>query len=84
MTKLYYDNSKDLYEGLIIEIEDGIQSQVGEIYPAFRDKYGLLFAASPDMYKALKVCLATNRCHNDEEARVFDIVRETLLKAEGK
>ena len=52
--KLYYDNSKDLYEGLIIEDDNGVQSQVAQVFPAFRDEYGNLFAAAPKLYEALK------------------------------
>jgi len=40
--------------------------------------------AAPDMYEALKACHAANGCHNDEEAKLFDLVRSALLKAEGK
>ena len=55
--KLYYDNSDDLYEGLIIEDDNGVQNQVGYVLPAFRDKYGRLFTAAPFMYEAIKSCL---------------------------
>ena len=52
--RLYYDDSKDLYEGLITEIdEQGIQSQVAQVYPAYREEYGRLFASSPLLYEKL-------------------------------
>lgn len=60
--RLYYDNSKDLYEGLIIENDNGVQNQVGQVFPAFRDKYGKLFASAPDMYEALTKLLNTGIC----------------------
>ena len=52
--RLIYDDSNDLYEGDIVEIDNGVQNQVGYILPAFREKYGKLFAAAPNMYEALK------------------------------
>ena len=54
MTKLVYDDSKDLYEGLIIEIDNGNQNQVAQVFPNFRQKYSKLFAAAPDMADLLE------------------------------
>jgi len=54
MTELYYDDSKDLYEGLITEIDDsGQQNQIAHVFPQGRE-YGRKFAASLRMYEALK------------------------------
>jgi len=77
---LYYDNSKDLYEGLIIEDDNGVQNQVGYIFPAFRDKYGVLFASAPEMYEALKS--VNNMEVSPDESAV--LVIEALAKAEGQ
>lgn len=52
--RLYYDNSRDLYEGLIIEIDNGVQNQVGQIFPEFRAEYGELIVA------AVNACLSVN------------------------
>jgi len=52
--KLYYIPS-DLYEGLIIEDDNGVQNQVGYVFPSFRDKYGRLFSAAIEMSEALKI-----------------------------
>jgi hypothetical protein len=43
-----------------------------------------LIAAAPDMYLALKEYQYYNRCHNDAEAKLFDIAMKALAKAEGK
>ena len=85
MTKLVYDDSKDLYEGLIIEIDNGNQNQVAQMFPNFRQKYGKLFAAAPDMAEALKLYIShhagtrghyCSECHNE--------IEKAFAKAEGK
>jgi hypothetical protein len=43
-----------------------------------------MIAAAPDMYEALKEYQYYNRCHNDEEAKLFDLAMKALAKAEGK
>ncbi len=57
MKTLHYDDSKDLYEGIIVEIDDGVQSQVAHVFPDFREEYGYKFAAALDMYEALRMIL---------------------------
>ena len=50
---------------------------------AEREAKARLIAAAPEMYEALKAALVMNGCHNDEEGRLFNIVRKALAKAEG-
>ena len=52
--KLFYDDSCDLSEGEITEIDGEVQNQVGHILPNFRDKYGRLFPA------AVNACIELN------------------------
>jgi len=93
MKKLHYDNSKDLYEGLITENDDGAQSQVAMVFPTSREEYGFKFAASLVMYEALKT--ASTRIHNmiryekEGEYRItmqreLKQILAALAKAEGK
>ena len=57
MAELYYDDSKDLYEGLITEEDDsGQQIQIAQVFPQGRE-YGHKFAAAPEMEMALKTLI---------------------------
>lgn len=87
--RLVYDDSKDLSEGDITEIDDGVQYQVGYILPAFRDKYGKLFVAAPDMHEALKGLVKAY--HIDEYSLIvnqdpeyWQRVFKALARADGK
>ena len=89
--RLYYDDSKDLYEGLITEIdEQGIQSQVAQVYPAYREEYGRLFASAPDMYEALKQNIVDYKvlCQRKPKNTLLQtrlaMAQKALAKAEGK
>ena len=83
---LHYDDSKDLYEGLITESNDGTQSQVAQVFPSFREEYGYKFAAAPDMYEAIK--FATTELHSNRWeqswSKVMQKLEQALAKAEGK
>ena len=50
--KLYYDD-KDLYEGLIIEIDVDTQTQIAMVLPAGRE-YGHKFAAAPLLIRLVR------------------------------
>ena len=40
--------------------------------------------AAPMMYEALKEYQYYNRCHNDSEAKLFDLAMKALAKADGQ
>ena len=89
--ELYYDNSKDLSEGEIIEIDEGVYNQVAIVLPNFREQYGYKFAAAPDLYEALKklvnsfttvaMMAGLSSSKIDEE---LGASQRILAKAEGK
>lgn len=81
---LYYDDSKDLSEGEIIEIDGDSQNQVAIILPNFREKYGRLFVSATDLYEALKVASELLKIGIGAEDRPVPLViLKALAKAEN-
>ena len=80
---LYYDDSKDLSEGEITEIDGELQNQVALILPHFRKKYGYKFAAAPEMFQALTdIIMAASFCHADAGLKIWiDKANAALAKA---
>jgi hypothetical protein len=85
MIRLVYDDSRDLSEGLIVEIDGGNQYQVAQVFPAFYHKYGNLFAAAPEMYEALKgVQTVIDDGELIDTPEILNKVFKALAKAKGK
>jgi len=54
--KLWYDDSRDLHEGMIgLKDDDGNAYQVGHILPDFREEYGKLIVS------AVNACISINK-----------------------
>jgi len=81
--ELFYDDSKDLSEGEIIEIDGDIQNQVALILPRFRKKYGYKFAGAPDMFEALNL-IWNDLCENGRITEPTEQVLKQALAKGGK
>lgn len=81
VAKLYYDDSKDLYEGLITEEDNGVKTQIAMVLPAGRE-HGRKLAAALDMYEVLKQ--VQPYVSYTGHPGLLKLINEALAKAEGK